>query len=54
MFYYLEGTIKKINKHKNALSLVPLNPRYETKVLVGSEMNSISIYGKVVETKRKY
>lgn len=49
-----EGTVKKINKHHNAISLVPLNPRYETRVFVGEEMNSIMIYGKVVETKRKY
>lgn len=47
------GTIKKVIKNKNAITLMPLNSEYEAKMIVGEELNQIWIYGKVVEIKRK-
>lgn len=49
-----DGTVKKIKKHDGAISLMPLNPSFEPKIIVGEELKAVIIYGKVVEVKRKY
>ncbi|MDL2238147.1 helix-turn-helix domain-containing protein [Christensenellaceae bacterium OttesenSCG-928-K19] len=48
------GTIKKFQHHGNAVSLVPINPAYETKVIVGEDLRQLIVYGKVIEIKRKF
>ena len=48
------GTLKKIGKSPGALSLIPLNPAYETRVLTGEALASVMIYGRVIETKRVF
>lgn len=49
-----DGTVKKIKKHENAISLIPLNLSFEPRIIVGEELKSVIIYGKVIEVKRKY
>ena len=48
-----DGTVKKIQKLQNAISLVPINPNFETKVIIGEDLKDVIIYGKVLEIKRK-
>ena len=49
-----DGTIKKVQKQENALSLIPLNGEFPAKVIVGDDLKDVIIYGKVIETKRKW
>jgi len=49
-----EGVIKKVVKHEGAVSLVSFNPEYPPRLIMGHELNEFYIFGKVVETKRKY
>jgi len=49
-----EGVIKKVVKHDGAVSLVSFNPEYPPRLIMGHELNEFYIFGKVVETKRKY
>lgn len=48
------GTIKRIQFHENAVSLVPLNPNFQTKVIIGTQRKNLIVYGKVIEIKRKF
>jgi len=47
------GTVKKVIKHKNAITLMPINPEYEPITLTAQDLNNLLIYGKVIEIKRK-
>ncbi len=49
-----EGVIKKVVKHDGAVSLVSFNPEYPPRLIMGYELKEFYIFGKVVETKRKY
>ena len=49
-----DATVKKIQKQENAISLVPINSEYPTKVIVGKDLEQVMIYGKVIESKRKF
>ncbi len=49
-----DGTVKRIIKHDGAISLMPINPKYEPRVIIGEDLKNVIIYGKVIEVKRKY
>lgn len=49
-----EGVIKKVQYHENAVSLVSFNPEYPPRIIMGESLHEFQIFGKVVETKRKY
>lgn len=49
-----EGTLKRIVKQGNAITLVALNPAYQPRTFIGEDMNRVHIVGKVVEMKRTY
>lgn len=48
------GMLKKFIHTQNAITLQSLNPAYAPQVLVGEEMNSLKVVGRVMEVKRKY
>lgn len=47
-----EGTLKRIVKQENVLTLVALNPAYPPRTFVGQDMNRVHIVGKVVKMMR--
>ena len=49
-----EGVLKKVIKKGKAITLVSFNNDYEPVTYLGEELNDIRIYGKVVETKKKW
>jgi len=49
-----EGTLKKVIKKNKALILQPFNNIYETKIIIGEELNEVIIYGKVIQIIQKY
>lgn len=49
-----EGTLKHITKSKDSIVLTASNPTYQPRVFIGSDMNQITIVGRLIETKRKY
>lgn len=49
-----DGTLKKFIKKDNAIILQPFNTSYTPQVLIGDDLNSLFIAGKVVETKTKW
>ena len=49
-----EGTLKRVVKHANAITLASLNPDYEPRILFGEELQEVHILGEVIETKRKF
>lgn len=49
-----EGTLKRFRRKGGAVILQPFNPAYEPTVLSGSELDSLYIAGKVVETKSRW
>ena len=46
-----EGTLKRVVKHDNSITLISINPAYEPRVFVGKEMNRVRIVGKAVEKR---
>lgn len=49
-----EGMLKRVKYKKGVIMLESFNPEYETRLLVGDEMNDFVVYGKVVKIERKY
>lgn len=49
-----EGTLKKVIKQGNGIILQSFNSEYPPKIFSGEELNTICIYGKVIETKKKW
>jgi repressor LexA len=51
-----EVTCKKIKKTPEGVMLIPFNPEYDTMFYTNAEIESlpVRIYGKVIETRRKY
>lgn len=51
-----DATCKKIIKHDNGISIVPINPLYAPQYFSNEEINSlpVKIIGAVVECRRKY
>lgn len=47
-----EGTLKRIAKQQNALTLIALNPQYPPRTFVGKDMNRVRIVGKAVKVER--
>lgn len=48
------ATLKRIIKKENAIILQPENPTYETRIFVGSEINEISIMGKLMKVEKRF
>ena len=48
------GTLKKFIRRDNAIILQPFNPAYQPQIVMGEDLNSLYIAGKVVETKAKW
>lgn len=49
-----DGVIKQIEIGDNCIQLISKNPYYPPRVFKGKEMKRIRIFGKVVESKRKF
>lgn len=47
VIYDNNGTLKKIKIYDDKIELVPRNPEYQTKVIVGDDMKNMRIVGKV-------
>ena len=47
-----EGTLKRVAKQENALTLIALNPQYPPRTFVGEDMNRVRIVGKAVKIER--
>lgn len=48
-----EGTLKKVIKQKDAITLVPLNSTYQPYVFFGTSVSLVKFAGKVVEVRHK-
>lgn len=49
-----EGTLKRIRKDTNYITLEAANPDYPSRTFAGEKMNQVHIVGRVIELKRKY
>lgn len=49
-----EGTLKKFIRNGSAVILQSMNTAYPPRVFVGDEINTLTVAGRVVETKRKW
>lgn len=49
-----DGLVKRIEKNGDSLTLVSNNPYYPPRMFSGEEMNRVHIFGKVIESKRKF
>jgi len=49
-----EATLKHVIKTDGAVVLQPSNPRCQARVLTGSELQNLYIFGRLVNTKRNY
>jgi repressor LexA len=49
-----DGVVKQVKFDDNSIQLVSKNPYYPPRVFKGKEKNRIRIFGKVVESKRKF
>ena len=50
-----EGLIKRVQKQHGSIVLVSANAaEYPPRVFIGSDMNEVKIWGRVMEVKRKY
>lgn len=49
-----EGTLKRIRKDTNYITLEAANPNYPSRTFAGEKMNEVHIVGRVIELKRKY
>lgn len=49
-----DGLVKRIEKNGDSLTLVSNNPYYPPRTFSGEEMNRVHIFGKVIESKRKF
>ena len=49
-----DGVVKKVNFGRNYIELISINPYYPPRRFEGNEMERIRIFGKVIESKRKF
>ena len=49
-----DATLKRVIKKENALILQPENPAYETKIFIGSEMESVHIRGRLMKLEKRF
>ncbi|MGN1415231.1 MAG: LexA family protein [Oscillospiraceae bacterium] len=49
-----DGVVKKVMLEKDSVTLISENPYYPPRVFRGEEMSRIRIFGKVIESKRKF
>lgn len=49
-----DGVVKKVIIGKNSIQLVSENPYFPPRIFKGEEMERIRIFGKVIESKRKF
>ena len=49
-----EGTLKRIRKDTNYITLEAANPDYPSRTFAGEKMNEVHIVGRIIELKRKY
>ena len=49
-----DATLKRIIKKENAIILQPENPAYETKIFVGTEMESVHIRGRLMKLEKRF
>ena len=49
-----EGTLKMVRKQDGAVILQAFNPRYAPRVFAGRDVARLTIFGKLVETRRKW
>ena len=47
-----EGTLKRVVKQENVITLVALNPTYPPRTFVGEDMNRVHVVGKVIKMMR--
>ena len=49
-----DGVVKKINCENDRIELISENPYYPPRIFSGSDMSRIRIFGKVIESRRKF
>ncbi len=49
-----EGMLKKVVKQKGAISLISHNPAYPPRIIIGENLDTVTIWGRVVALYRKY
>ena len=49
-----EATLKRVLKKDGAVILQPFNPAYPTQIYIGSDLDRLTVVGKVVETKTRW
>lgn len=49
-----EGTLKRVLKKDGAVILQPFNTAYPTQIYIGSDLDRLTVVGKVVETKTRW
>lgn len=49
-----ETTLKRVTKTDDSVILSPSNPKYDTRVITGLELESFNIIGRLVNIKRNY
>lgn len=54
MIYNGEATLKRYRRQSWGIILEPFNPEYEKMYIRGQDLNDLYIFGKVVETKRRW
>lgn len=49
-----EVTLKRVTKTEDSVILSPSNPKYDTRVVTGSDLESFNIVGRLINIKRNY
>jgi len=49
-----EVTLKRVTKTEDSVILSPSNPKYDTRVVTGSDLESFNIIGRLINIKRNY
>ena len=49
-----EGTLKRVLKQGGSIILQAFNPRYAPRIFAGRELDRLTIFGKLVETRRRW
>lgn len=48
------GTLKRVHMEPGRITLIPINPTYETVTITGDALSSVQIQGRLVQIMRKY
>lgn len=49
-----EGTLKRVRYHDNVMILEAANPAYPPRIFSGKEMNTVKIFGKVIQVRKNF